>query len=252
MLKKRIIPCLDIREGRTVKGINFVGLRDAGDPVALARSYAEQGADELVLLDITATVDGRGTLLRIVEEVAAQVDIPFTVGGGIRSVDDALALLNAGADKVSVNSAAVRDPELISRLATRYGTQCVVVAIDAGLVDGQWHVFTHGGRHATPLRALAWAREAAERGAGELLLTSMAHDGTKQGFAVELTRLAGEAARIPVIASGGAGTMAHFAEVFGAGEADAALAASIFHFGEVPIPDLKHYLTTQNIPVRWN
>lgn len=252
MLKKRIIPCLDIREGRTVKGINFVGLRDAGDPVALARSYAEQGADELVLLDITATVDGRGTLLRIVEEVAAQVDIPFTVGGGIRSVEDALALLNAGADKVSVNSAAVRDPELISRLATRYGTQCVVVAIDAGLVDGQWHVFTHGGRQATPLLALAWAREAAERGAGELLLTSMAHDGTKQGFAVELTRLAGEAARIPIIASGGAGTMAHFAEVFLAGEADAALAASIFHFGEVPIPDLKHYLTTQNIPVRWN
>lgn len=252
MLKKRIIPCLDIKDGRTVKGINFVGLRDAGDPVALARSYAEQGADELVLLDITATVDNRGTLLRIVEEVAEQVDIPFTVGGGIRSVEDASLLLHAGADKVSVNSAAVRDPALIERLATVFGTQCVVVAIDAGLIDGVWHVFTHGGRQSTPILALDWFREVAQRGAGEILLTSMAHDGTKQGFAVELTRQAGEIARIPIIASGGAGKMEHFVEVFTKGDADAALAASIFHFGEIPIPTLKQYLSTQNIPVRWN
>jgi imidazole glycerol-phosphate synthase subunit HisF len=252
MLKKRILPCLDIRDGRTVKGVNFVGLRDAGDPVALARSYAAQGADELVLLDITATVEGRGTLLRIVEQVAEQIDIPFTVGGGIRAVEDAAALLKMGADKVSVNSAAVRDPQLIARLADKYGSQCVVVAVDTGLVDGEWHVFTHGGRQATPIRTLDWVVEAARLGAGELLLTSMENDGTKGGFAVDLTRQVGQAASIPVIASGGAGTMAHFAEVFTEGEADAALAASIFHFGEIPIPELKRYLHAQHIPIRWN
>jgi imidazole glycerol-phosphate synthase subunit HisF len=199
MLKKRILPCLDIRDGRTVKGVNFVGLRDAGDPVALARSYAAQGADELVLLDITATVENRGTLLRIVEQVAEQIDIPFTVGGGIRELADAAALLRVGADKISVNSAAVRDPQLIARLADKYGSQCVVVAVDTGLVDGEWHVFTHGGRQATPIRTLDWVVEAARLGAGELLLTSMENDGTKAGFAVALTRLVGQAAAIPVI-----------------------------------------------------
>lgn len=250
MLKKRIIPCLDIKDGRTVKGVNFIDLRDAGDPVALSRSYAEQGADELVLLDITATVEGRGTFLQIVEAVAEQVDIPFTVGGGIRSVEDAKALLQAGADKVSINSAAVKDPILISRIADRFGVQCVVLAVDAGLAQGEWVVFTHGGRQATQIQALEWIASAPGRGAGEILLTSMAHDGTKSGFAKELTRTAGRVSNLPIIASGGAGNMQHFVEIFTEGEADAALAASIFHFGEIPIPTLKSFLKSQNIPVR--
>ena len=250
MLKKRIIPCLDIKDGRTVKGVNFVSLRDAGDPVELARAYARAGADELVFLDITATVEGRKAMQDLVARVAREVDIPFTVGGGISSVEDVSVLLRAGADKVSINSAAVRRPELINELAREFGSQCVVVAVDAGLVDGAWRVFVRGGRTATEHAALAWGREAEARGAGEILLTSMANDGTKAGFAVDLTRDFSEALGIPIIASGGAGTPAHFEAVFRAGKADAALAASIFHFGEVPIPDLKSYLRTHKIPVR--
>lgn len=250
MLKKRIIPCLDIRDGRTVKGVNFVDIRDAGDPVELARSYQKQGADELVFLDITATVENRGTLIRLVEHVAAEISIPFTVGGGLRSIADVDALLAAGADKVSINSSAVARPELITELATQFGSQCVVLAIDTNLVDGQWQVFTHGGRKPTGTDTHAWAREAQERGAGEILLTSMAHDGTKAGFAIELTRSVSAAVNIPVIASGGAGNMEHFRDVFRDANADAALAASIFHFGEVPIPDLKAYLKSQDIPIR--
>jgi cyclase len=252
MLKKRIIPCLDIRDGRTVKGVNFVDIRDAGDPVVLARQYAEQGADELVFLDITATIESRDTLVRLVERIAEEIDIPFTVGGGIRSVQQVGALLQAGADKIAVNSAAVKNPDLISEIANRFGNQCVVTAIDANLVDGRWEVFVAGGRSATGLDAIAWARELAERGAGEILLTSMVHDGTKQGFALDFTRQIGAEVNIPVIASGGAGTMEHFSEVFKAGGADAALAASVFHFGEISIPDLKSYLQSQNIPIRWN
>ncbi len=250
MLKKRIIPCLDIKDGRTVKGVNFVSLRDAGDPVELARAYARAGADELVFLDITATVEGRQAMQDLVARVAREVDIPFTVGGGISTVADVSRLLRAGADKVSINSAAVRRPELIDELAREFGSQCVVVAVDAGWVDGTWRVFVRGGRTATEHEALAWAREAEQRGAGEILLTSMAHDGTKGGFAVELTRLFSETLSIPIIASGGAGNAPHFEEVFTAGKADAALAASIFHFGEVPIPELKSYLKAQNIPIR--
>ncbi|MEM1000883.1 MAG: imidazole glycerol phosphate synthase subunit HisF [Bacteroidota bacterium] len=252
MLKKRISPCLDIRDGRTVKGVNFVDIRDAGDPVELARGYAEQGADELVFLDITATVEDRSTLIHLVERISEEIDIPFTVGGGIRRLEDVGALLRAGADKISVNSAAVRRPELISELARHFGSQCVVVAIDANRNAEGWEVYVSGGRTPTGREAIGWAQEVAERGAGEILLTSMAHDGTKQGFAVEFTRQLSEAVSIPVIASGGAGSGAHFAEVFREGKADAALAASIFHFGEVPIPELKSYLQSQNIPVRWN
>ena len=250
MLKKRIIPCLDVKDGRTVKGVNFVSLRDAGDPVELGRAYAAAGADELVYLDITATVEGRQAMRELVTRVAREIDIPFTVGGGISSVSDVSVLLRAGADKVSINSAAVRRPELINELAAEFGSQCVVVAIDAGLIDAQWRVFVRGGRTATDKDALEWALEAESRGAGEILLTSMANDGTKAGFALELTRTISEAVNNPVIASGGAGTKAHFANVFGAGRADAALAASIFHFGEIPIPELKSYLKAQNIPIR--
>jgi cyclase len=250
MLKKRIIPCLDIRDGRTVKGINFVDIRDAGDPVELARSYQFQGADELVFLDITATVENRGTLIRLVEQIAAEISIPFTVGGGLREIADVEALLAAGADKVSINSSAVARPALLTELAENFGSQCVVLAIDTNEIDGKWQVFTHGGRKPTGIDTFAWAREAQERGAGEILLTSMAHDGTKKGFAITLTAAVSNLISIPVIASGGAGTAQHFAEVFTEGQADAALAASIFHFGEVPIPDLKAFLKTQNIPVR--
>lgn len=252
MLKKRIIPCLDIRDGRTVKGVNFVNIRDAGDPVELARQYAEQGADELIFLDITATVESRDTLVHLVERIAQEIDIPFTVGGGIRSVEQVESLLQAGADKIAVNSAAVKNPDLVSQIASRFGNQCVVAAIDANLLDGRWEVFVAGGRSATGLEAVSWAQELAERGAGEILLTSMAHDGTKQGFAVDLTRQIGSSVNIPVIASGGAGSMDHFAEVFLDGQADAALAASIFHFGEVLIPELKSFLQSKNIPIRWN
>lgn len=250
MLTKRIIPCLDIKDGKTVKGINFVNLRDAGDPVELARIYADQGADELVFLDITATVENRKTLIELVRRVAHAINIPFTVGGGISSVADVSALLNAGADKVSINSSAVRRPELINELAQEFGSQCIVVAIDTRYVDGEHLVHTHGGRKPTELRTIAWAKEVEERGAGEILLTSMDTDGTKNGFALELTARISANASIPVIASGGAGTMKHFEEVFTTGKADAALAASIFHFKEISVPELKSYLKTQQVAVR--
>jgi cyclase len=250
MLTKRIIPCLDIKDGQTVKGINFVDLRDAGNPVELAAYYARQGADELVFLDITATVENRKTLLELVRQVAQQVNIPFTVGGGISSIEDVFQLLHAGADKVSINSAAVRRPELINELANEFGSQCVVVAIDTRYVNGEHLVHTHGGRKPTELRTLAWAKEVEQRGAGEILLTSMDTDGTKNGFALELTAQVSEIVSIPVIASGGAGNTAHFYDAFTAGKADAALAASIFHFKEVMIPDLKLELISKQLPVR--
>ncbi len=233
-----------------MKGTNFVNLRDAGDPVELGAIYAEQGADELVFLDITATVDGRKTLLELVRNVARAVNIPFTVGGGISSIADVSALLNAGADKVSINSSAVRRPELIDELALAFGSQCVVVAIDTRLLGENHVVHTHGGRQPTDLQTLTWAKEAESRGAGEILLTSMDTDGTKAGFALELTATVSGAVNIPVIASGGAGTMVHFLDVFTTGKADAGLAASIFHFNEIKIPDLKAYLHQQNIPMR--
>jgi cyclase len=252
MLTKRIIPCLDIKEGRTVKGTNFVDLRDAGDPVELGALYAQQGADELVFLDITATVDDRKTLVNLVREVARHVNIPFTVGGGISSIADVSALLNAGADKVSINSSAVRRPELVDELALAFGSQCIIVAIDTRFEPavGLDFVHTHGGRRITELKTLEWAREVENRGAGEILLTSMDADGTKAGFACDLTARVSSAASIPIIASGGAGTMAHFTEVFTSGKADAGLAASIFHFKEIEILALKNYLATQGIPMR--
>ena len=250
MLTKRIIPCLDIKDGRTVKGTNFVNLRDAGDPVSLAAIYAEQGADELVFLDITATVDGRKTLIDLVRNVAHTINIPFTVGGGISSVADVSALLNAGADKISINSSAVRNPDLINELALEFGSQCVVVAIDTRYLDGEHIVHTHGGRRPTELRTIAWAKEVEDRGAGEILLTSMDTDGTKAGFALELTAQISAVANIPVIASGGAGMMDHFVDVFTTGQADAGLAASIFHFKEIEIPALKDYLRGKGIEMR--
>ncbi|RMF52486.1 MAG: imidazole glycerol phosphate synthase subunit HisF [Bacteroidetes bacterium] len=250
MLTKRIIPCLDVKDGRTVKGINFVNLIDAGDAVELAKAYVDQGADELVFLDITATLEKRATLVALVRRIAREINIPFTVGGGIGSVDDVRALLEAGADKVSVNSAALRDPALIDRIADAFGSQCLVLAIDAKRVGDVWRVFTHGGTRPTDREAVAWAVEGERRGAGEILLTSMDHDGTKGGFALDLTRRIAEAVSIPVIASGGAGAREHFTEVFRDGKADAALAASIFHFGEIPIPDLKAYLRDAGVPVR--
>ncbi len=250
MLTKRIIPCLDIKDGRTVKGTNFINLRDAGDPVSLAAIYAEQGADELVFLDITATVDERKTLIELVRNVAHTINIPFTVGGGISSVADVSALLNAGADKISINSSAVRNPDLINELALEFGSQCVVVAIDTRYINGEHIVHTHGGRKPTELRTIVWANELENRGAGEILLTSMDTDGTKAGFALELTAQISGAANIPVIASGGAGTMAHFVDVFTTGKADAGLAASIFHFKEIEIPALKSYLREQGIEMR--
>lgn len=255
MLTKRIIPCLDIKDGRTVKGTNFVNLRDAGDPVELGAIYAEQGADELVFLDITATVDNRKTLIDLVRNVARNVNIPFTVGGGISSIEDVSALLNAGADKVSINSSAVRRPELINELALQFGSQCIIVAIDTRFVVtenviSEHIVHTHGGRKPTALRTLAWAKEVEERGAGEILLTSMDTDGTKAGFANELTAAISGNSSIPIIASGGAGTMEHFNEVFTVGKADAGLAASIFHFKEIDIIELKEYLREKGISVR--
>jgi cyclase len=250
MLKKRIIPCLDIQDGRTVKGVNFVDLRDAGDPVELAAAYARSGADELVFLDITATIDKRKTLTELVTRVAREIDIPFTVGGGISSAEDVAALLRCGADKISVNSAAVRRPELLNEIAETYGNQCLVVAIDVIEINGEWVVCLDGGRTPTERNALDWARECEARGAGEILLTSMRKDGTKSGFDIELTRAISEACALPVIASGGAGSMEHFTDIFREGKADAALAASIFHFGEIAIPDLKAFLKSQNIPMR--
>jgi len=250
MLTKRIIPCLDIKDGRTVKGVNFVELRDAGDAVEQGAIYAKEGADELVFLDITATVEKRKTLVELVRKVAREVNIPFTVGGGISSVEDVSALLNAGADKISINSSAVRNPGLIDELALQFGSQCVVVAIDTKDYGNQNRVHTHGGRTPTEVVTESWAKECQERGAGEILLTSMDHDGTKAGFANELTSKISMQLHIPVIASGGAGNMAHFVDVFTDGAADAALAASIFHFKEIPIPSLKKYLQEQGIPMR--
>lgn len=250
MLTKRIIPCLDICDGRTVKGTNFLKLRDAGDPVELAMRYCEEGADELVFLDITATTEKRKTLAKLVREIATHINIPFTVGGGINTVEDVHLLLDHGADKISVNSAAVRHPALIDQLSKNFGSQCVVVAIDIKLIDGRWMVVTHGGRNPTLLEATEWAQELTSRGAGEILLTSMEHDGTKNGFALEITGKIAALVSIPVIASGGAGTMDHFGDVFREAGADAALAASIFHFREIPIPVLKRYLQEQEIPVR--
>ncbi len=250
MLTRRIIPCLDVMEGRTVKGVNFVNLRDAGDAVELGRLYAEKGADELVFLDITATVEKRKTLLELVRNVAREINIPFTVGGGISSIQDVSALLNAGADKISLNSSAVKNPDLVDQLSNEFGNQCIVVAIDTRWNGEKNIVHTHGGRTPTEYITDKWAHEVQERGAGEILLTSMDHDGTKAGFACELTSAISGALTIPLIASGGAGNMEHFAEVFTAGKADAALAASIFHFREIEIPDLKAYLQQQNIPMR--
>lgn len=250
MFTKRIIPCLDVKDGRTVKGVNFLDLRDAGDAVLLARRYAEQGADELVFLDITATHEKRKTLTDLVRNVARAINIPFTVGGGIGSVEDVRSVLMNGADKVSINSAAVRNPTLITELAKEFGSQCVVVAVDVKYADGEWTVFLNGGRISAGKNAQEWIRESVDRGAGEILLTSMNHDGTKNGFAVELTREIAQLVNVPVIASGGAGKMEHFRDVFVEGKADAALAASLFHFGELTIPALKNYLIEENIPIR--
>lgn len=249
-LAKRIIPCLDIKDGRTVKGTNFVHLRDAGDPVELALRYCREGADELAFLDITATTEKRKTLSKLVRAIATNINIPFTVGGGINTIDDVSALLENGADKISVNTAAVKNPALINDLANHFGSQCVMVAIDAKLINDQWTVVTHGGRNVTPFLVTAWAKEITGRGAGEILLTSMEHDGTKNGFAINLTKELATAVPIPVIASGGAGTMEHFSDVFQLAGADAALAASIFHFNEIAIPELKRYLHNRQIPVR--
>ncbi len=250
MLKRRIIPCLDIKDGRTVKGVNFLNLVDAGDPVELAKSYVEQGADELVFLDITATVEKRKALAGLVERIAAEINIPFTVGGGINSVEDVAVLIKAGADKVTINSSAVKRPELISEIASQFGSQCVVVAIDTKLTDDGWKVFVNGGRMITPFKTVPWARKVEELGAGEILLTSMNTDGTKSGFSLDITAEVSRSVNIPVIASGGAGTMQHFRAVFNNTSCSAALAASIFHFGEIDIRDLKKYLKEENIAVR--
>lgn len=250
MYAKRIIPCLDVKNGRVVKGVSFVDLVDAGDPVACAAAYDKQGADELVLLDITATHEGRSTMVDIVRRVAQTVFIPFTVGGGIRTVEDFKELLRAGADKISVNSAAVRNPDLINEAAAKFGAQCVVCAIDAKRRAGGWEVYLNGGRIPTGIDAVKWATEAQKRGAGEILLTSMDCDGQKNGYDIALTRAVSEAVGIPVIASGGAGKAEHFLEAFTDGKADAVLAASLFHFNELPIPQLKAYLKQQGIPVR--
>jgi imidazole glycerol-phosphate synthase subunit HisF len=250
MLAKRIIPCLDVRHGRVVKGVQFEGLRDTGDPVALATRYVEEGADELVLLDVVATQEARAAFADVVVQVARALSIPFTVGGGIGSIETARALITAGADKVSVNSAALRRPKLITELADEFGSQAVVAAIDAEETTSGWHVRTISGTTATGREAVAWAKEAAERGAGEILLTSITHDGVKQGFAVELVRQVSQTVSVPVIASGGAGTAQHFVDVLKRGEADAALAASMFHFGEISVGDLKRLLRNQGIEVR--
>lgn len=251
MLTKRIIPCLDVKDGRTVKGINFEGLADVGDPVELGARYALEGADELVYLDISASREGRGTFTRLVSRIADRVNIPFTVGGGISSAVDAAALLDAGADKITVNSAAVRNPELISAIADRYGSQFVVVAIDARRGDdGEWHVTTHGGTRITDRRLLPWAREAMERGAGEILFTSMDHDGTRAGYPCDIYRSLASSLSIPVIASGGAGSPDDIADVLTLGGADAALAASIFHYGDITVSRLKSCLAARGIPVR--
>jgi len=249
-LAKRIIPCLDVTDGRVVKGVNFVELRDAGDPVEIARRYDEQGADELTFLDITASSDNRGLIFKIIEEVASQVFIPLTVGGGVRAVEDVRNLLNAGADKVSINTAAVVNPQLVADAAGRFGSQCIVVAIDAKRVGDHWEVFTHGGRKPTGFDAVEWARKMTALGAGELLLTSMDRDGTKSGFDLELTRAISDAVEVPIIASGGVGTLDHLVDGVKKGGADAVLAASIFHFGEYTVQQAKRYMADHNIEVR--
>jgi cyclase len=251
MLTKRIIPCLDIRDGRTVKGVNFENIRDAGDPVELGALYAGQGADELVFLDITATNEKRKTLSQLVNRIAHHINIPFTVGGGISSVEDVGVLLQHGADKISVNTSAFRRPELLTELAAAFGSQCVVLAIDTRMeADGRWYVYLNGGKVRTEMLCADWAREGVSRGAGEILLTSMNNDGTKKGFAMDITRRLAETLPVPVIASGGGGIPEHFAEVLGEGKADAALAASIFHFKEISIPELKGYLQKRGVAVR--
>jgi len=251
MLSKRIIPCLDVTAGRVVKGVNFVELRDAGDPVEIAKRYDDQGADEITFLDITATSDERDLILHIIEDVASQVFIPLTVGGGVRAVADVRRLLNAGADKVGMNSAAVANPDLVSEAAAKYGSQCIVVAIDAKQTSpGVWEVFTHGGRKNAGINAIAWAQEVAKRGAGEILLTSMDRDGTKNGFDLALTRAVSDAVPVPVIASGGVGNLQHLADGIKEGHADAVLAASIFHFGEYTVGQAKQLMAEQGIPVR--
>ena len=250
-ITRRIIPCLDIKDGRTVKGTNFVNLRDAGDPVELGALYAREGADELVFLDITATNERRKTLSELVNRIAHHINIPFTVGGGISSIEDVQVLLQNGADKISINTSAVKRPALINELAKEFGSQCVVLAIDAKKEeDGEWYVYLNGGRVKTELKCFEWAKQGVEAGAGEILLTSMNHDGTKQGFAIEITKRLAENLPVPVIASGGGGTEAHFKDVFNLAKADAALAASIFHFKEIAIPELKRYLLQQGIPIR--
>jgi len=251
MLAKRIIPCLDIKNGRTVKGINFENIRDAGDAVELAMYYSNQGADELVFLDITATIENRKTLVELVKKIAQNINIPFTVGGGIASVEDVTVLLENGADKISVNSAAFKNPSLVTELAGEFGSQCIVLAIDAKkATNGEYYVYLNGGRISTETKCQDWAKKGVELGAGELLITSMDHDGTKTGFAVELIGSLAEIVPVPVIASGGGGSMAHFSEIFREGKADAALAASVFHFGEIRIPDLKKYLKDKGINIR--
>jgi len=250
MLAKRIIPCLDIKDGQTVKGINFLDITEVGDPVELGALYAKMGADELVFLDITATVEKRKTLSELVTRIARHINIPFTVGGGISSVEDVSVLLACGADKISVNTSAVLRPELIRELASQFGSQCVVLAIDTKFIDGEWFVFLNGGRTPTDIRTVAWAKQAVALGAGEILLTSMNNDGTKDGFALDITRAVSEAVNVPVIASGGAGVMEHFVDVFVQGKADAALAASIFHYKEIGIPELKAFLKEKGVEVR--
>jgi cyclase len=250
LLTKRIIPCLDIKDGRTVKGINFINLRDAGDPVELGATYARQGADELVFLDISATHENRRTLSKLVKEIAAHVNIPFTVGGGIGSIEDVIPLLDSGADKVSINSAAVANPSVIDDLAKAFGSQCIVLAIDARKIENQWIVHTHGGRNPTEKKLFSWAKECQERGAGEILFTSMDHDGTKSGFANDPLHKLHMLLDIPLISSGGAGTLHHFAEAFIIGQADGALAAGTFHFGEIKIQELKNYLAQNGVSIR--
>ena len=250
MLKKRIIPCLDIKKGRTVKGINFIDIQDAGDPLELAKRYVDEGADELVFLDITATLENRKTLTELVTRIASEINIPFTVGGGINTLEDAKKIIDSGADKISLNSAAILRPELIKEIAGEFGNQCVVLAIDTKFEKNEWKVFRSGGTVPTELDTVEWAKVGTELGAGEILLTSMNNDGTKNGFAIEISKAVSETVSIPVIASGGAGTIEHFADVFNQTKVTAALAASVFHFGQIPIPELKKYLATQKIPVR--
>ncbi|MBK7666828.1 MAG: imidazole glycerol phosphate synthase subunit HisF [Sphingobacteriaceae bacterium] len=250
MLTKRIIPCLDIKDGRTVKGVNFENIRDAGDPVELAIRYCEEGADELVFLDITATNEKRKTLSELVTRIASTINIPFTVGGGINSIEDVSILLNAGADKISVNTSAFKNPQLIKELSSRFGSQCIVLAIDTKFENGDWYVYLNGGKVKTEKKALDWAKEGVELGAGEILLTSMNNDGTKNGFANDITKLISESVNVPVIASGGAGTIQHFNDAFTIGKADAALAASVFHFNEINIKTLKQELRNNKINVR--